>query len=119
MRILTRLAALLTIMMGLLNVWRAFAQMSQREVLMQYGASLSIGALAIVSVLWAVVMLVSGVIAWRKPSKVRLLIPLIFLTYTLYNLYLPTDTLPYLYGHLFLLIFTIFALNFAQHRAKS
>ena len=106
MRLLHRSAATLTILMGLLNGWRAVAQLSQREVLAQYGATLPLGVLAVVSALWSVGMLWSGFTAWRSPHKVRLLIPLLFLTYTLYNLWLPTDTLPYLYGHVFLIIFT-------------
>ena len=111
MRFLQRLAAVLTIFIGLLNGWRAVAQLNQREVLAAYGASLPIGLLAFVSALWAIGMASSGIIAWRTPHRVRLLIPLLFLTYTLYNLWLPTDTFPYLYGHLFMLIFTAIALR--------
>ena len=116
MRIFRSTAIILTIVMGLLNALRAIALLNQREVLLEYGATMPIGLLAMVSALWAVVMVGCGIIAWRwarteKIRRFRFLIPLLFLTYTLYNVWLPTPTLPYLYGHLFLIFFTLLALT--------
>lgn len=111
MLLLARFAAVFTMLMGILNGWRSVAQFQQRDVLIEYGASLPIGLIASISMLWAIVFFGAGVVAWRQPSRTKLLIPLLFLTYTLYSLWLPTETLPSLYGHLFLTIFTAFALR--------
>lgn len=106
MHFLTRTSAWLTIMLGLLNAWRAITQFTQRGVLIDYAATLPIGLLASISAIWSILMIGGGLFAWRKPHKLKLLIPLLFLTYTLYNLWLPTETLPSLYGHVFMIIFT-------------
>lgn len=113
MQILAKLAAIITIIMGILNGWRSVAQFQQRDVLIEYGASLPIGLIASISMFWAIVLIGGGVVAWRQPARMKLLIPLLFLTYTLYSLWLPTETLPSLYGHLFLTIFTALALRFS------
>lgn len=110
MHTLAQLAAVLTILMGLLNAWRAVEQSIQRDLLVEYGAVLPLGLLIAASAGWAILMLSSGIMALRKPNQMKLLIPLLFLAYTLYSLWLPTETLPSLYGHLFLTIFTAAAL---------
>jgi len=111
-----RLAIWLTLLMGLINGWRTLALIQQRETLLTYGVRYSLTLLIAMSIFWMILFVTLGVIGWRKPRAVWLPIPLAFLLYTLYNVWLPTPTLPFLYWHLFLLIFTAFALRFGRRR---
>jgi hypothetical protein len=113
-----RLAIWLTLFVGLINGWRTFALIDQWDVLLIYGVRYSQPGLLVMSVIWTTLFLALGVIGWRYPRAVWLPIPLAFLLYTLYNVWLPTPTLPFLYWHLFLLIFTGLTLRFGGWRKQ-
>ncbi len=111
-----RLAIWLTLFIGLINGWRTLALFQQRDVLLRYEVRYSVTLLILMSVIWTILFLSLGVIGWRNSRAVWLPIPLAFLVYTLYNVWLPTPTSPFLYWHLFLLIFTGLTLRFGRRR---
>lgn len=113
-----RLAIWLTFLMGFINGWRTVALLQERDVLLRYGTRYSLTLIITMSIIWTVVFFALGAIGRRRPRAVWLPIPFAFLLYTLYNVWLPTPTVPFLYWHLFLLIFTGVALGIGGRKKR-
>ena len=111
-----RIALWLTLLTGVTNGLRVVAYWQQRDVLLAYGTRIPIGLLMALTLFWTIVFLVLGGLGWRKGRAVWLPIPLAFLVYALYNVWLPTPTFPFVYWSLFLTFFTAFTVYFGRRK---
>ncbi|MGB1249436.1 MAG: hypothetical protein ACPG8W_02320 [Candidatus Promineifilaceae bacterium] len=111
--------ALLSIITGIANVWRFITLMQQRRLLLSYDIEQALTLTLIASMIWSCCFVIGGIMTWQKRLPSRILLPIAFLCYTLYNFFWLSPTRPFVVWHLFLTIFTTIVLNVGRFRPKS
>lgn len=72
--------------LGLANIWRALATISQRSLLKELGASPDPLLQAMVAIFWALILLWMVAKLWRRWAPTRYLLPILLLVYAGYQL---------------------------------
>lgn len=104
------LLSLVLIGLGLANVWRFFGFNAERGLLTDYGATISPVFLMILAALWAIIFVGLSILVFRGRDFGRTATPIALAIYALIYLVLPTPTVPTLYWHIALILFSLFAL---------
>ena len=103
--------AALSIVTGIANGWQVVTLLQQRVLLASYDVTQPLMVTLTMGILWSFVLIVGGIVTWRKWLPSRKLLPIAFLCYTLYNVFWLTPTRPFIVWYIFLTIFTTLALN--------
>ena len=108
--------AALSIVTGIANGWQVVTLLQQRVLLASYDVTQPLMVTLTMGILWSFVLIVGGIVTWRKWLPSRKLLPIAFLCYTLYNVFWLTPTRPFIVWYIFLTIFTAAVLNVDWHR---